>query len=565
MEPAVSPHKSLSSPAKKKFEVRNGRNEFHLIPYIGNKSGFMKIFQELMPYNVNNKKIIDVFGGSGAFAIYCCFEFGSDQVIYNDNNPVLTNFMKYVKKYPNGLIQEYEKHRAQSSPQYFIDIRKKALERGLEGAGVFLYLAKNAFSGKIRFNGSNIFNAPMRKSAQCSQIDGDRIRSISAYIKNMKITNESFEYFKDTKDSFLYLDPPYMGNPNGHYNDVPPTKKFVEFVEKVSVNNNVMISEQNTPAELGIKHNYNVYNIVLQRSLQYVTQTNSHEIIAINYEPDTGRHSKMSLTSPGLCGDYPDSYYLSEIMSRTASEGFQNEKWVADQFRNCSSDYGAKWLEVMGYTNPKKVNAQTTRKMGFFNKADVLVLVDNSVEWVSVKKFTPNSSFNQIDKRWVSEFAKLWKMSDEVTNALRRYCGEDGYRPSKTNGQILSSRDTRRFFMDELPDKQQKLVVSFLDKKKRRIIHDVIAGRGKGAAQWILAVEKSHNEPTRSVLVSTEAVIRHYAKEPVSITKKGNLSLGGITMQRKGGDAGKRTAQMLQFKFSPRDLFAIKEAHVFEY
>lgn len=564
MEPAVSPRESLSSHAIKKFEVRNGRNMYHLIPYIGNKSGFVEIFQKLMPYNVSNKKIIDVFGGSGAFAIYCCFEFGSKQVVYNDNNPVLTNFMKQVKKYPNGLIQEYEKHRARSSPQYFINIRKEALEQGLEGAGVFLYLAKNAFSGKIRFNGSNTFNAPMRKSAQCPTIDGNGIRNISAHIKGMEITTKSFEHFEDIKDSFLYLDPPYMGNPNGHYNDVPSTKKFVEFVEKVSIHNDVMISEQNTPKELGIIHDYTVYDVVLQRSLQYVTQKNSHEIIAINYKPDTDRPSKMSLASAVLYDDYPDSYYISEISSQAARGGFQNEAWVADQFRNRSPDYGAKWLEAMGHLHPKMVNAQTTRKMGFFNKADVLVLVDNSVEWVSVKKFTPSSSFNQIDKRWVSEFAKRWKMSDDVINALKMYCGEDGYRPNEINEQ-LSSRDTKRFFMDELSDEKQNLVVSFLDKNRRRIIHDVIAGRNKGAAQWVLAVEKSHNEPIRSVLVPIEAVIRHYAKEPVSITKKGNLSLGGITIQRKGGDAGRKTAQMLQFKFSPRDLFTIEEAHVFEH
>lgn len=42
------------------------------------------------------------------------------------------------------------------------------------------------------------------------------------------------------------------------------------------------------------------------------------------------------------------------------------------------------------------------------------------------------------------------------------------------------------------------------------------------------------------------------------------LRLGRITIQRKGGDAGKRTAGMLQFKFKPRDLFGIAGARVFE-
>ena len=35
------------------------------------------------------------------------------------------------------------------------------------------------------------------------------------------------------------------------------------------------------------------------------------------------------------------------------------------------------------------------------------------------------------------------------------------------------------------------------------------------------------------------------------ITKQGNLKIGRITMQRKGGDGGRETAKMLQFKINP--------------
>ena len=211
--------------------------------------------------------------------------------------------------------------------------------------------------------------------------------------------------------------------------------------------------------------------------------------------------------------------------------------------------------------NPDKICAQTTRKMGFFNKSDVLVLVDDEVEWVSVKKFT--ASFNQIDKRWVSEFAKLWNMPDGVSCSLKRYCGEEGHRPADILGPSLSTRDARRFFMDELSADQQEAVVSFLDKTKRRIIRDVMAGRGKGAARWILAIEERQDAP-RSVLVPMDAAVRHCAEGPAMITKAGNLKLGRITIQRKGGDAGKKTARMLQFKFSPKELFNVGEAHVFQ-
>ena len=118
--------------------------------------------------------------------------------------------------------------------------------------------------------------------------------------------------------------------------------------------------------------------------------------------------------------------------------------------------------------------------------------------------------------------------------------------------------------MDELSDRQREQVVSFLNKKKKKIVQDVMAGRGRGAARWMLAVEERLDASPKSALVRMDAVVRYYAEGPALITKTGNLKLGRITIQRKGGDAGKRTAQMLQFKFSPRDLFAIREAHVFE-
>ena len=81
-------------------------------------------------------------------------------------------------------------------------------------------------------------------------------------------------------------------------------------------------------------------------------------------------------------------------MSQTALSGFRNEDWVVGQFNSHrGGSCGAGWLGAMGYRHFSRVCAQTTRRMGFFNKADVLVLVDDNVEWISVKKFI--ASFNQ--------------------------------------------------------------------------------------------------------------------------------------------------------------------------
>jgi hypothetical protein len=37
----------------------------------------------------------------------------------------------------------------------------------------------------------------------------------------------------------------------------------------------------------------------------------------------------------------------------------------------------------------------------------------------------------------------------------------------------------------------------------------------------------------------------------VSITNLGSIRIGNITIQRKGGDGGRKTANMLQFKINP--------------
>ena len=51
--------------------------------------------------------------------------------------------------------------------------------------------------------------------------------------------------------------------------------------------------------------------------------------------------------------------------------------------------------------------------------------------------------------------------------------------------------------------------------------------------------------------------INHYSDGNVEITARGNLKIGRITMQRKGGDAGRDTAKMLQFKVEPTELFDV--------
>ena len=67
----------------------------------------------------------------------------------------------------------------------------------------------------------------------------------------------------------------------------------------------------------------------------------------------------------------------------------------------------------------------------------------------------------------------------------------------------------------------------------------------------MLLIEEKDGRPYRSALLPIDMVIEHDIGR-VSVTDRENIKLGELTIQRKGVDAGKHTAQMLQFKFSPR-------------
>lgn len=266
------------------FVVRNRSDrQYKLIPYVGCKSGFSHIFDSLIPQDCG--RIYDIFGGGGGFTFYACKRFGSENVVYNDHNPVLVNLMQTLIESPDALYDEYQKHYCRSDPQYYLRLRKADLAGGIRGAGRFFYLAKNAFSGKIRFNSKNEFNAPMRKNARCPRVSRESLRELGDSARHLTVSCRDFGSYGSVRGGLVYLDPPYMDNTNGHYNATVRTDAFAAFVRRVQDSNRVVISEQNSPEHLGLSGDYRVYGITLNRSLQYVTQDKSREIIAINYSP----------------------------------------------------------------------------------------------------------------------------------------------------------------------------------------------------------------------------------------------------------------------------------------
>lgn len=71
----------------------------------------------------------------------------------------------------------------------------------------------------------------------------------------------------------------------------------------------------------------------------------------------------------------------------------------------------------------------------------------------------------------------------------------------------------------------------------------------------MMVVLKKKNENLEWVLKHINHVLNVFGSGKVRITDRGSLRIGKITVQRKGGDGGRDTSKMLQFKVNPMELF----------
>ena len=243
---------------------------------------------------------------------------------------------------------------------------------------------------------------------------------------------------------------------------------------------------------------------------------------------------------------------LVKLGSETAKGGFKNEDNVIERFNNWENDELAQgWLIAMNYVIDEIEYVRAEKIKGSY-KADVQVQV--SIE-IKLKKLTDTQNlqvklvsnpqgFNQIDKRWVDKYVELWNIPQDITQLLKYFTGE--VEPS-----IESPRDSRLMFIDELRLEDQEKLVKFIQDNKTLIVSDILKGRGKFSAEWMLVILKIKDEEIKWALKPMNFVLNFYGNGDVKITKQGSIKIGKITNQRKGGDGGRDTAKMLQFKINP--------------
>lgn len=241
--------------------------------------------------------------------------------------------------------------------------------------------------------------------------------------------------------------------------------------------------------------------------------------------------------------------------SQTAKGGFKNEKDVIKRFNAWKKDKVAQeWLKAMNYDVSDIEYVKATKVRGQY-KADIQVRVriiiklksQEDLQNLQVKLVSNPQGFNQIDKRRIDKYVELWNIPKDITKILKSFTGE--IKPTKKN-----VKDPRRMFLSEMAESDQNKIIRFFEDNKILIVSDLLKGRGEFSADWTLVILKVNGKSTW-ILKSINEVMNVFGGGDVRITSQGSLKIGQIGMQRKGGDGGRDTAKMLQFKINPVMLF----------
>jgi len=238
--------------------------------------------------------------------------------------------------------------------------------------------------------------------------------------------------------------------------------------------------------------------------------------------------------------------------SETAKQGFLNEDVVVEKFNNWQTDsIASEWLMAMNYNVNEIKNVEAVKIHGF--KTDVQIQVTITfksaidVQNLQVKLVSQKKGFNQIDKRWIDSYQELWGFPQSISTILKKFTGE--ILPT-----INSSKSKKRMFIFEFTNQEQLELKQWLQSNKSLIVSDILKGRGQFAAEWMLVIQKSTSN-FDWVLKPMNYCLNHFGNEEIVFTPRGSIRIGKITVQRKGGDNGRPTANMLQFKIDPTSLF----------
>lgn len=244
---------------------------------------------------------------------------------------------------------------------------------------------------------------------------------------------------------------------------------------------------------------------------------------------------------------------LISAQSAAAHRGLKAETELINSINNQSDECA--WIveeccETSGYGN------FGARKPSNKEKPDV-VLFDKkneelSTKGISIKTYKPKVSFGQANRGTVETYVKDLGIPKNVAETLLAFTHK-----TQTGDRVMLNQNSKS---------SQTELLEFFTQFQKQIISHILRGKDLSAlkADWLLFHEATDESWKMNVgdkrfwkLYPMEEIIECSLRKKPTINENGNLILGiGLTMQRKGGDGGKNSANDLQFKIDPVEIIS---------
>tara|TARA_B100001093_G_C26838189_1_gene1019311 strand:+ start:1606 stop:2586 length:981 start_codon:yes stop_codon:yes gene_type:complete len=242
---------------------------------------------------------------------------------------------------------------------------------------------------------------------------------------------------------------------------------------------------------------------------------------------------------------------LSNSRSNTAKNGYKEEELVCQDLNT---------NEVLR----KKLNDKFDLNFDICSKIEGTSKTDISSKdkkmMCQVKKFKIGQ-FQQLDRHWTKDLFNYLENNlkeEEDGTIFKNILNDLCERPLNSEGTHIDKDKDRVLISDKYSKDEVNKFIKLMNKNKRKILEYAFYGTDNSKKPtYLIGVkyikkenEKKEEELLRSKLIifKVEDIINHLIK--LSFVFKGTvIKLGEIlTLQRKGGDNGKKSSNQLQFK-----------------
>ncbi len=304
--------------------------------YLGSKK---QLFRDVFPFIVNLKfkKYYELFCGSGSFYFNLFYNYPNKiEIVYlTDVNFVVLSLIISIQHFPEDFLEYLKKnieiyhknaHNHEANVEYFKNVKLKEINDNIELFNRFENQMENLSSEEIlkvvelcsnyyilsyiAYNGSLIFTKEFKISMMTirnyqkhflnfKEIEKSVLEFHNA-LKNACVLNKSYEWCLESvgKDSFVYLDPPYLLNPdkkNAHYVfnfGLEEHKKLSKFLYELDSKGVKFILSNEIKGERKeeiIKELYGDWNVVKLKKFRNLAKDSenknySEELLVLNFE-----------------------------------------------------------------------------------------------------------------------------------------------------------------------------------------------------------------------------------------------------------------------------------------